>query len=51
MVPQFRPKANINAKTITTLIYMGGFRLKVQADVKSKTVVTSTCINEILILD
>lgn len=31
---------------MTTLMYVGDFRLKVQADVKSNSFVTSTCIDD-----
>ena len=33
-------KAKINTKTMTTLMYVGDFRLNVHLNVKSKTVVT-----------
>ena len=33
--------SKFNTKTLTTLMYVGDFRLKVQADIKSKTVITS----------
>ena len=42
----FKLKAIINTKITTMTMYVSDFRLKVQADVKTKTVITSTCIDD-----